>query len=93
MPFVLTFLITLMFGSAAAAQGQETKTYNLNGKDFSFTVQKTPEGKDFGYFVPASRWPSEADGTTNVYVCWENFSPSFPRLNNRTPQALHPIPS
>ena len=88
MHFVLPFLLALLMTTATAAQGQETETYNLNGKDFSFTVQKTPEGKDFGYFVLASRWPSEADGTTNVYVCWENYSPSFQREHKLVQDAV-----
>src|ERR1700730_11554615 len=52
------------FFSRAYAQNTEQKAFNLNGTDFTYMVQKTPEGKDFGYFVPASRWPSAADGST-----------------------------
>jgi hypothetical protein len=79
MPFVLAFLFALSFATGAIAQQTETKSYNLEGKDFSFTVQKTPEGKDFGFFVTTSRWPRNPDGTTTVYVCWENYSPSLQR--------------
>ena len=49
------------------------------GSSFVYTVPKPAEGENFGYFVPASRWPSEPDGTTIVYVCWENYSPAMLR--------------
>ena len=88
MPFVLAFLLALPFAAGAIAQQVETKSYNLNGTDFSYTVQKTPEGKDFGYFVLASRWPSAPDGTTVVYVCWENYSSAFAREHKLVQDAV-----
>lgn len=88
MPVVIVVLLALSFVTAALAQGTETKTYNFEGKDFSFEVQKTQQGKDYGYFVPTSRWPSAADGTTVIYVCWENYSPAFTREHTLVQDAV-----
>ena len=78
MPFPIATLAVLILCTPVAAQ-EQAKTVSVEGADFTYTVQKTPEGKDFGYFVPASRWPSEPDGTSIVYVCWENYSPAARR--------------
>ena len=71
------------FAAISPAMGQEwqEKTYNLDGTNFTYKVLKSPEGKDFGYFTPASRWPSTADGVTVVYVCWENYSAALARVH------------
>jgi astacin (peptidase family M12A) len=79
MYLVLVVLVELLILGSASAEEQQVKTFSLEGKDYSFTVQKTPEGKEYGYAVIASRWPSAADGTTVVYVCWENPNTAFQR--------------
>jgi hypothetical protein len=59
-------------GNGGILPGTEERCYRgsaTSPRDAPYTVQKTPEGKDFGYFVSASRWQSEPDGTTVVYVC------------------------
>jgi hypothetical protein len=88
MHFVLAVVSAFSFIASAAAQDAQTKTLNLNGTDFSFTVQKTPQGKDFGYFVPGSRWASSVDGTTVIYVCWENYYPEFQREHQLVQDAV-----
>jgi hypothetical protein len=85
---VLAVLLALSFTTAATGQQFETRSYNLDGKNFSFVIQKTPEGKDFGYFLLASSWPSDEDGTTTVYVCWENYSPAFAREHKLVQNAI-----
>ncbi len=88
MRFILAIIFTLSLLASANAQGTQTRTFNFNGKDFSFTVLKTPKGKDYGYFVPASRWQSADDGTTAVYVCWENYSPGLQREHKLVQDAV-----
>jgi hypothetical protein len=78
----LTALICMLFPLTASAQDEQVRELNLNGENFSYLVQKTPEGKDFGYFSPASKWPGAVDGTTTVYVCWENYDPALEREHN-----------
>ncbi len=78
MPFPIAIVAVLMLCMPVAAQ-ERAKTVPVQGSSFVYTVPKPAEGENFGYFVPASRWPSEPDGTTIVYVCWENYSPAMLR--------------
>jgi Astacin (Peptidase family M12A) len=78
MRFVHSFIAVSLISTVAWAQEAE-KTLELGGTDFSFRVFKTPEGTDFGYFAQNSRWPSSSDGTTIVYVCWENYNKELMR--------------
>ncbi len=88
MRFSLAILFGLSVTVPASAQDTQTKTLKLEGRDFSFTVSKTPQGKEFGYFVPSSRWLGATDGTTVVYVCWENYNPSFQREHQLVQDAV-----
>jgi Astacin (Peptidase family M12A) len=71
--------LLLLACSGTQAQEQQTKTISLNGEDLVVTVLKTVEGNDFGYFVESSLWPKSEEGSTVVYVCWENYRPAFAR--------------
>lgn len=86
MRFPILLLLTTFSCTAANAQPcgvealqSDAKPYTLDGENFAFTVQKTPEGEEYGYFVSGSRWLSEPDGTTVVYVCWENYDSTLAR--------------
>lgn len=87
MPLLIAILAVLALCTPAAAQ-EQAKTLQLDGIDFAYTVQKTPEGADFGYFVPKSRWPRESDGTAIVYVCWENYEPAMQREHRLVQRAV-----
>ena len=58
MPFPIAILAVLMLCMPVAAQ-ERAKTEPVQGSSFVYTVPKPAEGENFGYFVPASRWPSE----------------------------------
>lgn len=63
--------------SAGQSLGQfvrKDKNLKIDGQNFSYSVLTTPDGRDFGYFLESSRWPRSDDGSTTVYVCWENYS-------------------
>lgn len=75
MPLPIVLLAILIAFAPAAAEEQPA----LKERDFVYTAQKTPEGKEFGYFVTKSRWPGNDDGATIVYVCWESHSPAMQR--------------
>lgn len=77
MPFVLAFLVAFAVMGSATAQQPLQRVLTSNSMDQQITAQQTPDGKKFGYFMPASRWPSAEDGTTVVYVCWENYDQIF----------------
>lgn len=87
MPLLTAILAVLALCTPAAGR-QQAKTVRLEGVEFVYTVQKTPEGKDFGYFVPKSRWPRESDGTAIVYVCWENYEPLMRREHRLVRRAV-----
>jgi hypothetical protein len=75
----LPVIVLILLGMSIAGKsfGQfltKDKPTKLEGQDFAFTVFTTPDGKDFGYFLQSSRWPKSEDGSTTVYVCWENYS-------------------
>lgn len=86
MPVLIAFLA--IFASASAAAREPAKTSPQGDRDFVYTTQKTPKGKDFGYFDSESRWPSKGDGTTIVYVCWENYGPAMQREHQLVQDAV-----
>jgi hypothetical protein len=75
----LASLTILFFASSAASQEFQPKTVNVQGVEFSYSVLKTDQGKEFGYFVMNSRWPSSPDGLTEIHVCWEDYRPAYQR--------------
>jgi hypothetical protein len=87
MPFLIAIVAVLALCSPVAAR-EEAKTVTVEGVDFVYTIQKTPAGEDFGYFVATSQWPGEADGTTIVFVCWENYSPAMEREHRLVQDAV-----
>ena len=87
MPVLIAFLAVLAISTSAFAQEPAT-TAPLANRDFVYTVQKTPEGKDFGYFLTKSRWPHKSDGTAIVYVCWENYDAAMQREHKLVQDAV-----
>jgi hypothetical protein len=73
---------------APAFAEEQKKQLTLEERDFVYTTLKTPEGKDFGYFVNKSRWPSNDNGATIIYVCWENYSPAMQREHKLVQNAV-----
>jgi hypothetical protein len=60
-----------------SADAQVQRQVVLSGQEFTFSTLQTSKGEDFGYFLSSSRWPESKDGTTTVYVCWENYLEQF----------------
>ncbi len=87
MPLLIAISILLMFSASAIAQ-EQSQMATLVGRHFLYTIQTTPEGQDFGFFVPSSRWPHEKDGVTIVYVCWENYTPAMQRETQLVQEAV-----
>lgn len=69
--------IAILGGGAALSQGFKKKTLNLDGKNYAFEVRTTADDKPYGYFDPGTQWIAEPDGSTVVYVCWENYRVDF----------------
>ena len=88
MRLICTLILSFFLVSPTAAQDTQSKTLTLDGADFAFQVSKTPDGKDFGYFVPSSRWPSSSDLSTLIYVCWENYRSEFNREHVMVQEAI-----
>jgi hypothetical protein len=87
MPRLAAIIAMLSVLSSALAQ-EHAKPENSGKQDFVYTTQKTLDGKDFGYFVSASRWASEQSGATTVYVCWENYDPAMQREHKLVQDAV-----
>jgi hypothetical protein len=75
----LLLMVALFNGASFGQFVSREKPIKLGAEDFSFTVLTTPDGKDFGYFMRSSRWLPSTDGSTVVYVCWENASAQYAR--------------
>src|SRR5437879_5917272 len=64
-------------GSLGLAQEFKQRTVTLDGSEFSVEVFTTPDAKEYGYFVPGSRWPKQPNDTTIIFVCWQDYKPEF----------------
>ncbi len=85
---IIVILIANFGGSAALSQDFKTIKRSLDGKDYSFNVFTTPDGKDYGYFVPQTRWLASADGSTVIFVCWENYRSAFKNEHQKVQAAV-----
>ena len=72
----------------SAAHDNASKTARIGGGDYSFEVSRTPKGEEYGYFVPTSQWPPDLDGSTVIYVCWENIRDEFKRKRGLVRDAI-----
>jgi hypothetical protein len=86
---IIAISAVILGGSAALSQDFKPKPLTLDGKDYGFNVLTTPDGKPYGYFVPQSRWAALADGSTIIFVCWENYSTDFEKLMPSSSGAGH----
>ena len=75
---LLASLISASLVSVARSQFVTAdKAVKADGQEFSYSILKSPDGKEFGYFKVSSRWPRSQDGKTYVYVCWEDGSNEY----------------
>ncbi|MGJ5199250.1 M12 family metallopeptidase [Bradyrhizobium sp. HKCCYLRH1030] len=68
-------LLVAVAGGDAFSQNGEFKLFR-SGTD-ALGAFITPDGNKYGYFVPQTRWESERDGRTIIFVCWENYNPDL----------------
>ncbi len=85
---IIPILIAIFGGSAALSQDFKPITRSLDGTNTELYVFKKPNGEDYGYFVPKTRWPASPDGSTVVFVCWENDSTTFKNEHQKVQAAV-----
>jgi Astacin (Peptidase family M12A) len=85
---LLTVSLAIFADSAALAQGFKPISLNLEGKQYSFQVLATPEGKRYGYVDLSTRWPVSANGSTVIYVCWENSNSDSGKERQEVQEAI-----
>jgi hypothetical protein len=85
---LIAILVAIFGGSAALSQDFKPRTLTLDGKDYTYNVLTTPDGKDYGYFAPSARWHASADGSTVIFVCWENYRTTFEKEHQEVKEAV-----
>ena len=86
----LTIVIYVAIFGASAALSEDFKpiTLSLDATDYAFSALTTPDGKDYGYFLPSSRWRTSEDDHTIIFVCWENYRTNFKQEHQKVQEAV-----